>query len=80
MYEELRPRISRQEIAFLLELLREGETNVNKECLSLNEETRRLEITVSALQSRLSKGDYSVVRELRESRDRLQYLTIDRST
>jgi len=76
MTEELRPRISHQEIGFLLELLKQAEASVNLECLGLSEETKRLEITVSALRSRLRLGDYSVVRELRESGDRLQYLKL----
>jgi hypothetical protein len=74
MTEELRPRISRQEIALLLELLKEAEANVSQECLNLSEEAERLKITVSALESNLRLGDYSVVRELRMSQDRLQHL------
>jgi hypothetical protein len=73
---ELRPRISHEEIGFLLELLKQAEANVKHECLSLSEEAKQLEITVSTLRSRLRLGDYSVVRELRESEDRLQHLKL----
>jgi hypothetical protein len=57
MSEELRPRISYQEIAFLLELLKQAEANVKHECLSLSEEIKRLEITVQALRARSIDSD-----------------------
>ena len=71
----MRPRFDELEVSFMLEILKEVETTINRQILNLREEQEHLQLSVHSLRHRFIFEDpYGVYKTLNREKEKLKEL------